>query len=313
MKFFNLSKVIGGVAVSALLFSSCDKAEKAEPLGDAGQTIVKMLQVSKKTINVELINTPQPLNMVDIRRDVPNAGELNKTMKVIVEDDPGAVTDYNAKNGTAFIAIPTALYAIDAANPKVGNDYTVTLNPGEFAKWLKFSLPNALALDLSKTYAFGFTIKSADANGKIAVASKTIVVEIGVKNQWDGRYKLNGYFNHPSYTGFYETNKIELRTAGANVLDMFCTIWDEYAHPFNVGGGTLNRFANVAPRYIVNANNSISLSNGGPGNTLNFVPAIGANNRYDPTSKIFYIQHGYQNAAGAYRIWTDTLAYIGPR
>jgi hypothetical protein len=312
MKFINLSRMLVAGAVSTLLFTSCEKAPNPEPIGDAGQTVVKFLQVSKKTNNIELINTPQVLNMVDVRRDVPNAAALNRTMKVTIEDNPGAVTDFNAANNTAFETIPSGLYTIDPENPKVGNKYTVTLNPGEFAKWLRFTIPNALALDLSKTYAFGFTISAVDADGKIAVDAKTIVVEVGVKNQWDGRYRLNGFFNHPSYTGFYSTDKIELRTAGANVLDMFCTIWDEYSHPFLFNGG-LNRFADVAPRYIVNSNNTISLSNGGPGNTLNFVPAVGANNRYDPTSKTFYIAHGYQNAAGAYRIWTDTLIYLGPR
>ena len=313
MKYFNFSGTLVALSLTALMFSSCDKAEKPTPLGDAGQTIVKFMQVDKKTINVDLVSTTQPLLMVDIRRDVPNAAELNKTLKVTVKDNPGAVSDYNAANGTSFEAIPAALYTVDASNPRVGTDYTVTLNPGEFAKWLTFNLPNALSLDLSKTYAFGFSIAAVDGNGKISADAKTIVVEIGVKNQWDGRYKLNGYFNHPSYTGYYSTDKIELRTAGANILDQFCTIWDEYCQPFNVGGGVLNRFADVAPRYIVNANNSISLSNAGPGNTLAFSVPPGFTNRYDPTSKTFYITHAYQNAAGAYRTWNDTLVYLGPR
>jgi hypothetical protein len=319
MKFLQLAKSLTALSVGALIFSSCDKVEQAAPLNGAGQTIVKFMEVDHRLINIELVSTAQVLNMVDIRRDIPNESELNKTMKVIVKDDPGAVSNYNAANGTALVPIPAAQYLVDAGNPRIGTDYTVTMNPGDFAKWLKFSIPNALALDLNKTYAFGFSISSADAGGKVSNNAKTIVVEIGVKNQWDGVYQLKGKFNlHPTYAPFpgYTTDKIELHTAGASTLNQFCTIWGEYCQPFPVdAAGTLNRFGGLAPQYVLNpATNAVTVPlAGGPGNTTGMVAAPGFTNSYDPVTKTFYIAHGYLNAAGALRYWADTLKFIRPR
>jgi Domain of unknown function (DUF1735) len=319
MKYFNFSKSLAAITAGVLLLSSCDKVETPAKLGDAGQTIVKIMEADKRLINIELVSTSQVLNMVDIRRDIPNEAELNKTMKVIVKDDPGAVSDYNAANSTTFIPIPAAQYLIDAANPKVGTDYTVTMNPGEFAKWLKFSIPNALALDLNKTYAFGFSISTVDAGGKISNSAKTIVVEIGVKNQWDGVYRMKGkFYLHPTYgplAGF-ETDKIELHTAGATALNQFCTIWGEYCQPFTVdAAGTLNRFGALGPQYVLNpTTNAVAITNNAPGNTtgLSALPA-GVTNRYDPVTKTFYVSWGYLNAAGAARYFSDTLTFIRAR
>jgi Domain of unknown function (DUF1735) len=319
MKYFSFSKSLAALTAGVLLFSSCEKADDPEPLGDAGQTVVKIMEADYRLVNIELVSTVQVLNMVDIRRDIPNESELNKTMKVIVKDDPGAVSDYNAANGKSLIPIPAAQYLIDPSNPKVGTDYTITMNPGEFAKWLKFSIPNALALDLNKSYAFGFSISSVDAGGKISNSAKKIVVEVGVKNQWDGVYRLKGkFYLHPTYAAFaaYETDKIELHTAGATTLNQFCTIWGEYCQPFTVdAAGALNRFGGLAPQYVLNpVTNAVTVpAAGGPGNTTPMVAAAGYTNTYDPVTKTFYIAHGYTNAAGALRFWADTLTFIRPR
>jgi hypothetical protein len=318
MKYLSFSKSLAFLSAGVLLLSSCDKVDTPEPLASKGQTVVKFLGVEKRTVSVELINTVQVLNMVDVRRDVPNEAELGKTMKVVVQDDPGAVSTYNAANGTSFEPIPTALYTVDPSNPKVGTDYTVTMAPGEFAKWIRFRLPNALALNLNKSYAFGFTIASADADGKIQGDAKTIVVEVGVKNQWDGVYFMKSkFYLHPTYGAFphYSTDKIELHTAGATTMNKYCTIWGEYAQPFPVdASGNLNRFGGLGLQFILNpATNAVTITDFAPGNTTALVFPAGSNNRYDPATKTFYINWGYLNAAGAMRYWGDTLTYIRPR
>jgi hypothetical protein len=318
MKYVSLSKPLALLTAGVLLLSSCDKGDKIEPIGDAGQTIVKIRGVDKSLVSVNLVNTPQVLNMVDIRRDAANEAELNKAMTVKLVDDPGAVSTYNGVHGTAFEAIPAGLYTIDASNPRVGNTYTVTLQPGEFAKWLKFTLPSALALDLNKQYAFGFTITSVDAGAKLSTTDKTIVVEVGAKNQWDGvYYQKSKFFLHPTYGGFpgFESDKFELHTAGAFSLNKYSTEFAEYCQPFVVDAtGGINRFGALAPQFVINpTTNAVTLSDNGPGNTTPFVPAPGYSNRYDPATKTFYIGFGYLNAAGALRYWGDTLTYLRPR
>lgn len=319
MKLNSLFKPVAILAAGTLLLNACDKVEKIEPMGDAGPTIVKIRGVDKTLINVNLVNTPQVLNMVDIRRDAASSAELNKTMTVVIKDEPGAVSTYNTANGTNFVPLPANLYTIDPANPKVGNDYTVTLQPGEFAKNLRFTLTNALALDLNKQYAFGFSIKSVDAGGQISATDKTIVVEVGVKNQWDGVYRQKSkFFLHPTYGVFpgFESDKFELHTAGATTMNKWSVEFAEYSQPFVIDAtGAINRFAGISLQFVINpTTNAITISSNGPDNTTPLEGVTtGYNNRYDPATRTFFIAWGYRNAAGALRFWGDTLTYVRPR
>jgi len=43
MKYLNLTKIFASVAISSVIFTACDKAKVATPMGDAGQTLVKIL------------------------------------------------------------------------------------------------------------------------------------------------------------------------------------------------------------------------------------------------------------------------------
>jgi Domain of unknown function (DUF1735) len=251
MKYLSLSKSLAFLSVGVLLFSSCDKGEQIDPIGDGGQTIVKIVDPSgegKIGINIGVVTTPQVLNMVDVRRDVPNEAQLNRTMTVIVEDAPGAVSDYNAQHGSNFEAIPAGQYTIDPANPKVGNNYTVTFNPGEFAKPIKFTIPNATLLDLNKQYAFGFRLKSADADGKISAEFKTIVVEVGPINKWDGVYRVTGSMvdvANATFVGSYPLT-FHLITTGANTCDAYDPDYGIYGHVFDAAG-TPNYYGSFMP------------------------------------------------------------------
>ncbi len=315
MKYFNFSKSLAAITAGVLLFSSCDKVDEPAPLGDAGQTIVKIMEVDKRVVNIDLVSTSQVLNMVDIRRDIPNETELGKTMKVIVKDDPGAVSDYNAANGTTFIPIPAAQFTVDPSNPKVGTDYTITMNPGEFAKWLKFTIPNALTIDLNKSYAFGFTISTADAGGKVSNNAKTIVVEVGVKNDYDGLYQLKGYFFHPTNAaliGGFTVNDIELQTTGKYTNIMYWRAAGTFAHPIT-NGGALTYFLNQSPVYDFNpALPVLGLSNYyaniGVGGAVVYAFNPGYSQRYDVSTKTIYVSYGYSG-----RSFTDTIKYLGPR
>jgi Domain of unknown function (DUF1735) len=314
MKYFNFSKSLAAITAGVLLFSSCDKVDEPAPLGDAGQTIVKLMNADKRTVNIDLVNTSQVLNMVDIRRNIPNEAELNKTMKIIVKDDPGAVSDYNAANGTTFIPIPAAQFTIDPSNPKVGTDYTITMNPGEFAKWLRFTIPNALAIDLNKQYAFGFTISTADAGGKVSNVDKTIVVEVGVKNDYDGLYNLKGFFFHPTNAaliGPYNVNDIELQTTGKFTNVMYWRAAGTLAHPIT-NNGALTYFGNQSPIFDFNptsgALNSVTNAYASVAGAVVYAFNPGYNQRYDVSTKTIYVSYGYQS-----RSFTDTIKYLGPR
>jgi hypothetical protein len=314
-----LRTIIAIMALSAF-FAACKKAKTYEPLGDAGQTIVKAIAAEApygyRVINIDLVSTPQVLNMLDVRRDVSNNSELNKPMTVIVTNDPGAVADYNP----AMIPLPAGSYTIDASTPLVGNDYTLSFAPGEFAKQIKFTLLNANTLNLNSAYGVGFTITSIDGNGKIASTQKTVVVEIGVKNQWDGIYRCSFTNFHPTANPTYgplSNTDVELRTTGGNKVKIYWPDAGSYGNPAWLNGG-FSYFGSQEPEYTISGTNAVTVQNSFLGAVTFYTMGASYPNNYDPATKTFKVRWGYSyTVPGVFdatcREWTQELKYLRPR
>ena len=311
--------------ISALFVTSCTKVETPAPLGDKGQTIVKFLggladtaggySAGYKIINIDLVSTPQMLELADIRRDVPNNAELNKTMTITVKNDPGIASAYSSD----FKPLPPGSYTVDAATQVVGNDYKVTLQPGEFSKLIKIRLINALALDLNKKYAIGLIITSTDADGKLAKLESSLVIEIGVKNTYDGVYKVSGTFFHPTnaaLVGPFGTAgsggnlECDMVTTGSNSLNRdYGGAVGESVIVYNTTAAAFTYFSGVKMRFAVNpATNVVTLSPA-PGS---IVPDMSPYDcTYSPSTKTFTLNYGW--TSGAQRRITEVLRYLRPR
>ncbi len=240
MKYLNFTKQLAAVAVVATIFTACDKAKVADPIGDRGQTVVKVLgggpidltaspiilpPVSKKP--VDFVPTPTTLLVFDVRRDIPNDIELGRVMHVTVKDDTAAVTAVDP----GYIHLDPTWYTVGSTTPKSGGDpvtheggiYDVTFAAGEHAKPIYITIPNATLLDPSSYYGLGFTITTTDANGVIS-DSRSIVVEIGAKNAWDGIYMMSGTFLDVSSAGaafsYLGDQQYSLVTAGATTCNV---------------------------------------------------------------------------------------------
>lgn len=330
------------LASAALIFSACDKAATTEPLGTAGTTLVKIIgagtpaSVVKKP--VDFVPTPSKLLLVELRRDIPNETELNKTMVVTVKDDTAAVRAANP----AYLQLPTAWYTIQTDGVKTGGQggvFTFTFKPGEYAKEIYITIPNATLFNPSALYGLGFTITSADAGSKLST-QKSVVVEIGAKNDYDGQYAVTGpmvdvtnaafvqWANQPGYTDpFLVANngawELDLITTGATSCVMFDnTIWGDIFHPFYTGTGN-SGYGSYA--LIVNfnpANNTIS-------SVTNYYGQPAANTRsaqLDPSGvnavqgnkdiliKYFMLQPSVVTAPPYVRVtFNEKWKYVGPR
>jgi len=195
MKKINQKRYFAILAIIVFAFSACKKVKTPEPMGDAGQTLVKIIgggtaaAPGVKKSPIDFVNTPTTLVAADIRRDIPNSTELDKVMNITVKNDDAAVAVVNP----AYIILPAAWYTIGSSTPYSGGNYSVTMKPGEFAKEIMITIPNATLLNPSALYALGFTITTADANGVVS-SQRTLVIEIGAKNNWDGVYEMSGTF-----------------------------------------------------------------------------------------------------------------------
>jgi hypothetical protein len=195
MKYLNLTKSLATIAMFSLIFTACKKAKVATPMGDAGQTLVKILGGGTPAAAfprpIDFVNTPTKILAVEVRRDVPSETELNKIMVVTVKDDTAAV------RAAGRLHMPTAWYtvAVDGGvkTGGQGGTFTITFQPGEFSKSIFVTVPDATLLDPSLVYGLGFTVMTADQGAKLST-QKAAVVEIGAKNAYDGIYSVESGF-----------------------------------------------------------------------------------------------------------------------
>lgn len=209
---------------AAALVVGCRKPAIPEQAEGKGATIVRIPPGNGFRLSaIDLVTTSQAFGVLDVYRDAPGEAALNSTTKVVITEDASVITAYNTAHGSTYIPLPATAFTVDPSNPKTGNDYTLTFNPGEFYRQLKIVVPNATVLDPNKKYALGFTISSVDNNGKVSATENQVVVEVGLKNKWDGVYTVNGTMvdlTTATITGTYPLSW-ELKTTGANTLAVF--------------------------------------------------------------------------------------------
>jgi hypothetical protein len=310
-------KLFALVAAAVSLFAACDK--NTGSLNGAGQTIVKLPEGAEEKVAraLDFKSGFVPIVLLDVRRDAPNSGELNKTITVKIKNDPTILAAYNSAHGTSFQQLPAAAYRVNAANPFNGTEWTVTFNSGEHAKPILIDLDVSL-LDLSKQYALGFTI--TDASGaKISNGLASALVEVGAKNKYDGiytvvsglvtRYLSPGVPANDALSGPVGGNlDVSLVTVGANAVAFQGSggpVGLMWANGSNSGVAGIDGLrATIDP-----ATNLVTMSSSGNASLVNWPGKI---NRYDPATKTFYLAFHWNPTANK-REYEVVLKYKGPR
>lgn len=314
------SKYFAVLAGALILLNSCKKVKVPEPMGDAGTTIVKLINgdspaaIVKKPI--DFVPVPITLNLIDVRRDIPNSTELGRTMTITVKDDTAAV----AAADPTYQRMPAAWYTIStpAVQPAaIGGNYVFTMKPGDFAQEVNITITDPTLLNPSGLYAFGFTITAADADGKIST-QKSVIVEIGAKNMYDGKYDMWGRHNRTPYDFPYHVT-MDMVTTGANSVIFYWPDVATFGHPIGTGPdpvGDVSWYgATVAPAVLFNpATNFVTsvygTNAGGPPIDI-YTGAGSGQGRFEPGTKKMYVYWRYN--ANDLRAFMDTLTYIGSR
>jgi len=337
MKYLNLTKNLAIVAILSLLFTACKKANVATPLGDKGQILVKLLggstpyAVAKKPI--DFLPTPTTLVAVEVRRDLPNETELNKTMIVTLRDDTAAVSFFNRDTVSSnpsrtnpgklfYNQFPPSWFTttIDGGVKAggQGGTWTITFKPGEFSKTVYLTIPNATLLNPSALYAVAFTVLTADAGAKLST-QKSIIVEIGAKNAYDGIYSIESG-NVQRYTAGVSDGPGGLNGPLAGNPDIYLITTGAFQlaiPPVSTTGGLFWAFgANSMVAGVdgirVNVDPSTNLTTSSSLGNATFANWAGFTNNYVPATKTFNLAFRW-NPTGNTREYVMVLKYKAPR
>jgi hypothetical protein len=320
----NKIKIAVGVFLLAVLMVSC--VPEQQSMGDAGQTLVKVLPANEsgfKLLVLDAKSTPQSFPMVEIRKDIANTADLNSTTTVdLTFDQSGAIlAKYNSDNGTNFVTLPTSVHTTTPA--LTGGKVTLTFGPGEFAKEMVLTVPNALLIDMSKTYALAYKMTVSGTGIRSTTSSDSLVIQVMPKNQYDGWYDATGSFNHPSsggegwvqddtYDRFFEFTGADGKegiTSGATKIDTWAGDVG-YDMSLTVLSTTIDVHGTAMPQVQVDI---LTRPDYGMFTATEEPQTVGEPcNYYNTTTKTFVLYYYYGSAPNRRKIYEE-LKYVGPR
>lgn len=288
---YNAFKITAGVFLLSALVVSC--IPEQQTMGDAGQTLIKLFPAGFKLVPFNAASTAQNGVMFEVRRDVNSAATLNSSSTVVLQKDDALLTAYNNENETEYIPLPTSLATTTPAAAADGK-LTLEFAAGEFSKAIIVNVPDATKFDFSKQYAVAYKLVSVTGTGVLSEAvDKEVVVQVGVKNKYDGVYEVTALspmidVANAAFTGYYPFS-YELRTSGANSCKCYDkTVWADYMHPMTNAGATsgygsfgLEVFFDPTTNKIIDVKNPWGNP---PSNTR--MPAIdpSGDNKWDPAT-----------------------------
>ena len=308
------------VLLLGVLITSCEKTELKD---GGGKTLVKIKDGGGDPVVLAIdVNPPtEILQIADIRKDPASQADANSATTVTITNTQAVLDSVNTANGTSFELLPTAAYTFTAPSGVTANGSTWTINlaAGELARVISINL-NKSQLNFSKSYAFGLKITNSTV-GSPSLGSGIYIVNVIVKNKYDGKYELTFKNYHPTsnpgYTG--DVVDVEMHTTGASSVKIYWPDEGGYYNPA-VLGGTLTAFGAQEPNYTVNeTTNAVTVQNSYPGAVTFYTMAAGYVSQYIPATKTFDVKWGYNYDPGGVfnssttREWTQQIKYLGPR
>jgi hypothetical protein len=254
-------------------------------------------------------------NVVTVRlaSDQPAPEDIQVELELV----PALLTAYNDSTGTHLVPFPTTGYKFDPG-------LTLSIPKGSREASIRMTtLPNSL---VGKEYGFGFRIKSV-SNSKYLISGNynAAVVAVGVRNKYDGDYKLK--IKHTGWAAYsiadgltfdnYPTD-IGMITASANSVALYNYYYGAGLQPGFDAGGNPTAFGAATPVFAFDlaTDKLLSVTNSSPddgrGRAFALNPAI-TTSRYDPATKTIYAAYFLkQNGRPDMAIY-DTLTYIKAR
>jgi hypothetical protein len=301
--------------------ASCIKeVDVNEGIANNEKTIIKLPQASEELWNIALDAVPgvQTVKVLEVRRDAVTTSGLQEAITVKIAPNNGAITAYNAAHSGANL-VPFTNYTLETSEgvKMEGSNYVIPFNAGEFVKFIKIKF-DPTTLDLSKRSAMAF--KLLDGGGASLSASSEVLVEIAVKNKYDGVYRIEGTMVDaavPALTGYFPQD-VELITTGATTVKMIPIDLGIEGHLI-LNGTSLSYYGSFGPVFKFDENdNVIEVTNfygqpAGNGRSAK-LDATGTVNKWDAATKKLTVKYQMLQPGTTVRTTFDEVfTYLGPR
>ena len=289
-------------------------------IGEVGAKGVGIPEASSTIVfrAYEVIPTPFTADFLFI--NLNSAQPATEDVHVNLVMNNTLISDYNTANAANLVPLTPGAYSFPTMK--------VTIPKGSNSAYLKINFPNTTGISPTANYAVGLSISSVDEAGyTIAANQKNMLVQINIKNKFDGIYKLTGNHNRPTLDGRYVGINVQLITSGQFSAYMF---WPNSSanfiyqgnsvqfggpnvasHPIATSAGGLSYYGSFTVNYIFNAMDQMVGWNQSPYPFTVTNQMYGTYSRYVPATKSIYANFGYNGNPA--RQFFDTLEYVAPR
>src|SRR5690348_587699 len=300
-RYINYLIAISGISV-LLLFSSCLKngpfyTDFSNVAPSINMPLAAFYSNSPFALTFTPADTPSHFY---VYVNVASPKKLGRSINATLALDTAYLSQYNATqfaNDSTFVpyeVLPDSDYSLSTMN------LTVPANQRQ-ANAVVSIFTNKV--DASHNYVLPLTIVKAD----LPIENwNHLMINVIVKNQYDGVYSLTGYASQPSnaaLTGPFGPLNEDLVTSSGNSVTMSQQPWSTTSN--SALPGTYNPDFAIDP-----STNKVTVTNQQFGSLVLNTP--GYNSHYDPSTKTIYAGWQYTGGSGV-RMFVDTLVYLHPR
>jgi hypothetical protein len=308
----NMKIKILAVGASVLMLASCLKEATMNTDPSKATNVIELANTGDNTAPSGLAGYYTDLGVLgsgdtanfNINVHYTGPGEAPTDIVVTLANDETSLSTYNTTNGTSLVTPPATV----ANYPK-----SVTIKRGTSQTTVKATVKLSADFDFNKAYGVPIKI-TAVSSGLISGNYAASVYSFGVRNKYDGVYKLKGYHTRVPYNYPYSGITMEMRTVGATAVGFYWPAAGSFGHPIGVGPGSVSWYgASIAPVVVFDAasNNVTNVFNQGGATPISIYTGAGSGQGRQAADKTMYIYFRY-NANDA-RGFIDTLQYVGPR
>ncbi len=300
------------LSATVIMFASCLKEGAMNTDPSAATNVIELANTGDNTAPAGIAGYYADLGVLgagdsakfNINVHYTGPGTANTDITVTLATDAAALTTYNAKNGTSKEIPPASVASFPAS---------VVIKKGTSQTTVSATVKISPDFNYNKAYALPIKI-TAVSSGIISGNYGVSVYSFGIRNKYDGVYKLKGYHTRVPYNFPYSNITMEMRTLGANTVGFYWPDAGSFGHPIGVGPGSVSWYGGaISPVVVFDlATNLVTdVFNQGGSTPISVYTGPGSGQGRQAADKTMYIYFRY--LARDDRGFLDTLTYVRPR